>query len=537
MGAKWVGVGEMIPDLLSSLLGFLLDKGLYALAFFVVIVVWRLMTHASLITNPNNYPKSLPKYRKAIRVERWGRRYLFGLRSLNNWLTGLIGDQYRFPKKPPPRQAFWPYLKSNNPWTVESYEFCLKLALIYPIISVAFAWILGGNGRFGDQIIYAADVEWFWRVAYGASLAVVAGLVWWSTKLAGWKLGVALTCAAALAIVGAIATIDISTSAAAFTFTVVFASASPVVFASVSTIILAETSTFFFAFAVALVVISAAIGIFTASSAIMVASIVGITVFIAIPVTIAFLIYRFNKKVWQESGLLIFWVSFTILIFSSTLIGFTRLNSDPLAITILLFFGLLPLANTLPDWLSLGVTRHLLQRLQVDHGVAHAVLWATADLLLALVFLFLISMVLVSVVSLANLFALKPVLDLQAVFASLRDVSDHKSDFWVYFMLLSTLLPTLVHFALVGGALTRAIPRDFRHKLVNGIGKDEQLTWYAYLYLVFTPAVGFVLAPALLLSLLWWVVSTHGGVIGFGLLDVAEWVGVAIDPTLGHVHG
>ncbi|MEZ5450544.1 MAG: hypothetical protein R3E89_16750, partial [Thiolinea sp.] len=54
-------------------------------------------------------------------------------------------------------------------------------------------------------------------------------------------------------------------------------------------------------------------------------------------------------------------------------------------------------------------------------------------------------------------------------------------------------------------------------------------TWYAYLYLVLTPAVGFVLAPALLLSLLWWGVTAHGGAVGWWLLGMAEavagWIG------------
>ncbi|MEZ5476840.1 MAG: hypothetical protein R3E95_04945 [Thiolinea sp.] len=57
-------------------------------------------------------------------MERWGRRYLFYLRGLSQWLTRLIGDGYRFRNARP--KPFWPYLKANWP-TVESYEFCLIL--------------------------------------------------------------------------------------------------------------------------------------------------------------------------------------------------------------------------------------------------------------------------------------------------------------------------------------------------------------------------------------------------------------------------
>ena len=504
----------MTPDPISSLFGFFLEEGLYIFAFFMLVVAIRAFMHLSLVTNPERYPGSLREYRKFIRVKRWGRRYLFNLRSLSQWLTNLIGDHYRFPKRVPCRQPFWVYLKQNNPWTAESYAFCLKLSVIYPVVSVTAAWVIGGDGRFGSQVIYDAQVEWGWRVVYGGAWLVVFSLMWFLVKLSGSK--------------GFSAFIIAITVAAAFTFFLIIIG------------INTESAMVSFAgaIAVAAIFVEAFAGAVTSGFAVVAAAITAAEFSVSFVAAGGFSMVSTGAIIWlcdkaqQRSELFVFWLFFTVFLFS---VGLALLQWVDHAIptTLIMFLLLLPLANTLLDWLSLGATRHLLQRLQVDHGWWHAIWWAVIDLMLALMFLLLISVVLVSVISLANLFAINPVLDLQAVFDSLRDTSDHASDFWVYFLLLSTLIPTLVHFALVGGALTRAIPQQWRYKLVDGIVKHEHKTWYAYWYLVLTPAVGFVLAPALLLSLLWWIVPAHGGLIGGELLDLAESVAFWIDPTFG----
>jgi hypothetical protein len=103
---------------------------------------------------------------------------------------------------------------------------------------------------------------------------------------------------------------------------------------------------------------------------------------------------------------------------------------------------------------------------------------------------------------------------------------------WIYFMLLSTLVPTLVHFALAGGAATLWLPRKARLWLADGLERDHHKTFLAWLYLTFTPVVGFILLPAGLLYSLWWLVNVNGGWLGMRLLDWAEMLAHFANPAM-----
>jgi hypothetical protein len=89
-------------------------------------------------------------------------------------------------------------------------------------------------------------------------------------------------------------------------------------------------------------------------------------------------------------------------------------------------------------------------------------------------------------------------------------------------MLLSTLVPTLIHFALAGGAATLWLPRKVRLKIADGLEHDSYKTQLAWVYLTFTPVVGFILMPAALLYGLYWIITVNGASIGWMLFDWAQ---------------
>jgi hypothetical protein len=190
---------------------------------------------------------------------------------------------------------------------------------------------------------------------------------------------------------------------------------------------------------------------------------------------------------------------------------------------LILFWLLLPLVNAPIDWLSLGVTRGLLQAVRIGrHSSRMALGFALADLVLALAFLFLITAVLVGVTALGNSVSGKTLVDIGGILQDVRCEPSKVDHWWIYFMLLSTLVPTLIHFALAGGAATLWIPRLVRLWLADGLERDQHKTFLAWLYLTFMPVLGFVVVPGALLYFLWWLVTTHDAWLGTYLLDWAD---------------
>jgi hypothetical protein len=189
----------------------------------------------------------------------------------------------------------------------------------------------------------------------------------------------------------------------------------------------------------------------------------------------------------------------------------------------LLFLILLPLVNAPLDWLSLGVTRGLLQAVRTGRHSSHRALgFALADLGLALVFLFLITAVLVGVTALGNSVSGKTLVDIGGILQDVRCAPAKVDHWWIYFMLLSTLVPTLIHFALAGGAATLWIPRPVRLWLADGLERDQHKAFLAWLYLTFMPVLGFIIVPGALLHSLWWLVTTQDAWLGTHLLDWAD---------------
>lgn len=198
-----------------------------------------------------------------------------------------------------------------------------------------------------------------------------------------------------------------------------------------------------------------------------------------------------------------------------------------------LFLLFLPLLNAPLDWLSLGITRGVFQALRAGRHSGLLPLWLTiADLLIALIFLFLIVTILIGFIVSDGLLFDRELLSIQAVLDKIRNNPSSSDHWWIYFMLLSTLIPTLVHFALAGGAATLWLPYKWRLQLVDGLERDVHKFYGAWAYLTFMPVIGFVLVPGALLYFLWWLLNMHGGWLGMRLLDWAEMLAHFANPAM-----
>lgn len=124
---------------------------------------------------------------------------------------------------------------------------------------------------------------------------------------------------------------------------------------------------------------------------------------------------------------------------------------------VFLFFGVLSLINAPFDWLSLGLTRGLLRKGLRMGGLAPVWLGAL-DVLLSTLIIAALAVAAVIAIQVFNRMAGDEILD---VFGLLNGISLEwwRAEYWwVYVMILSTQLPSLVNLAIGATALFRGIP-------------------------------------------------------------------------------
>lgn len=128
----------------------------------------------------------------------------------------------------------------------------------------------------------------------------------------------------------------------------------------------------------------------------------------------------------------------------------------------LVFLAALPLVNVIFDWLSLGVTRALLA--ESTRGL-NAWRNGLLDLLAAVTLLFGLAVTATAALQGLNTLAFlggasEPLLDLAGLLSILRTRPGDPAVWWVYFMLFSTLVPSIVHLFIAAGSLfTLSLPR------------------------------------------------------------------------------
>lgn len=135
----------------------------------------------------------------------------------------------------------------------------------------------------------------------------------------------------------------------------------------------------------------------------------------------------------------------------------------------ILFLAIFPLINGLFDFFSYAVTLTLIT-VGLTRG-ARAVMLGFADLgLAALLFVGLGASLVLSMAGLAHL-AGEPLIDLVPLFDTLR--SDPLSEWWVIFMVFSTLLPTGLHLLLACFAVQGLVPGRWRRWVAKRIERSE----------------------------------------------------------------
>lgn len=318
------------------------------------------------------------------------------------------------------------------------FDWALRLAVVYPILSMVLIWAIWGHaGTIGTVEFLPAHDSWAVRVAIvcGIATAVLATIAkrWaaasihpmfrrYSDQMQTYLLLVAFW--VSFTFVGTGAAVATGALAAAIAgegaFAFVFSAAFSVAFAVAALL------------PVSVEELSSALG----------------SMLVAYP--LAFIVGHLTLKAAEHGkGRRAYAVFFCLIVLALTLaLRFLPWVDIPdRAHSIFLFIGILPLVNALTDYLSYVVTFKLVDWGRKTKGWAFAM--GLLDVFVAgLIFVPLLGALLVAVVAGANALAGVALFPLAPLFYDLRA---HPGQYWwLYAMLFSTLVPTLAHLVVAG---------------------------------------------------------------------------------------
>ena len=396
-----------------------------------------------------------------LRTARPFDRYRLALGSALDTLARIIGDA-RDPDDPRPGKVF----------SVSAYWLCAGMAVAYPLLFLVIAWALvDAPGRIGSVVVLPDDVpdwqRWMALAALGGTTVLMFFYI--STRRMIWGV---IAFAFAVAFAGAFA------GAGAVAFAVAFAGA--------------------FAGAGVVAVAGAVAGLWLDRR----------TAWPSWPWALLLGLALITPGLWLA-----------LADGTSAAIALTDATAAPLV----LFLMLLPAANALLDWVSLGITRVLLGRIaRGEEGPLGALLWALADTLIAVA---LLAAVTLTTVAAAALFDRLHELgggagfyDLSAKLAEIAADPRAPQWWWIYAMLLSTLIPTAIHFAIALGSLVVSglLPRRWIADQIETLREDADFRLWPTLLLT----IETLLPAAIVAGGFWWLVT----VVPTGLPWIGEWL-------------
>lgn len=416
-------MGGIIVEFTKEALAALLSgKFLLFLTFtFPVLLVWNIW-----IAKPN--PEQYQRWIDEISHPNYGTFYRSALTKYLRTITFVIGDKSR-------------EVQQTNYFSARAFLFCIALAISYPTVLVVAAYSLGLGGSFSSLGELPTEIEIWRRVTAAGGLVVTAAL----SLFAGKRFDSSRKGDRLLAIIALILSAQIwwqsmgasfsnvgSFSFISLSFVVVFVFARRYAFATAFSISYLFFSNLVFGIAFGLV------GGFT----LVVITRLADRIRIGVPTSIllAAALAGLSLAGWIIRG-----IEFPISplvekpdrVIAGRGLGFVLLV-------------LLPTANALFDWISLGFSRFLLGRLaDGTHKGLSAFFWAFADLLLGIVCLLFVGVATVVTLSLADTAAMdlrgSPAIGVGELLENMYVNPENNSFLWIYAMALTTLLWTAIH--------------------------------------------------------------------------------------------
>jgi len=435
-------------------------------------------------------------------------------------------------------RTLWPRafgLRTPAPlWTAPAFDRCLLLALLYPIATIFVMWAVSGHvGPAEHALGLSPDLPGWRRASASAGLAFASFAFWRGARAPGL---LAMLEWYAVAGVGAVA----AAVAGAAAVGVAVASAGPVV----GTGVVGVGTGVVGVGAVAVAVAVAGIGVGAVAVAVTVIGAVAVAGAVsgAVAGAVAYLNYRAARNQWQGR----FQVLFLLVMILACCVATDALAEQktwPIAGPLLLFLGLLTLINAPFDWASLGLTRGLLRR-GLELGAWWPYLLALADAVLAAGIIAVLTIVTVISVQAFDDVAAHAgsdgarILPLGALLDGIAAHPGAPEYWWVYALLLSTMIPSLVNLAIGGASLLRGVPwlaaLLLRNMPERGAPPAFERAWMTLL-LTLQVFLGGLLGIAAQVFLAYAVIGLALPLLGLDLLELAR--AVAAPDLPGQVVG
>jgi len=493
------------------------------LATFLLWLRWRVV--GEVLKDPDDV--KFEDYRKQLSASPWTTFYH---QALQQWLllplVRWIRDENEFGLNPGlrPRQKFG--IRSCTP---KSYEFCLKLAVIYPFAMIILFWAITGNAAQFGQIQLWSDEESGLRV-FVVGLMVVVFFSWINFSRLRRPRSISL-----LAINFAV--IYAFLVAIFFTFGgFILAFSSVIILALIVAGVFAYAGALSSLFALVFIIAFVGAGIFTSSLAFACA-------FAFISAVYAVIFFESTSKkvrslVVSDISVVTIWIGYSSVSLALIGLGLSWLPLNDIDAFFLIFFVALPLLNAFWDWLSLGISRGLLTAIALGKQTGwHALLWALLDVVLAVMFLIAIVLTITATLAMYNKLVFvgghEAVVDLGVLFSGIREEPGNRSHYWVYAMFLSTLIPTFIHAVAASAAGIQAVSefsplKKWRQAAARQLERDAVGRAWAQMYLTFVPLLA-IAVPIGFIYLLYLIIPAHGAPFGWWLLDISEatarWIG------------
>jgi hypothetical protein len=223
---------------------------------------------------------------------------------------------------------------------------------------------------------------------------------------------------------------------------------------------------------------------------------------------------------------------------TAAVVAFTApLGFNDTSRTLVVFLAVLPLINVVFDWFSLGLTRFLLKR-TVDCGLS----WVNGVMDAAGAITILVALAITTTAALQGLNILAfmggadtPFINLTGILNTLRERPGDPAVGWVYFMLFSTLLPSVAHLFLAAASVLTASPfagwqAAQLQRLEKGFDGHTRALRRAARFKTFTDVAKLIIFVGALTILagLCWGLYTIAPQVAWYLLYWTEWTAAAL---------
>jgi len=381
-------------------------------------------------------------------------------------------------------------------WTAPALERCLLIALIYPIATIFIVWAVTGHVGPAERALHMnrgliAWQRWLAAAVFGFSVVALYGAV----RAAGLRrlIRVAVCIAAfviavALSVAWAGATIVGGAGAAELKLNIVV---SPAVTIAIA---------FLGAVSVAAMIAAISTGLGT--------------------------LRRLGSR-WEGAFLSLF-LPGMILACLGAGAWLSPLRIWQMLGPLLLFLGLLTLLNAPFDWFSVGLTRALLRR-GLELGGWWPYLLALVDAALAAVIIAALALTMLIGVQAFDALAVSgggtPILPLEPLLGGIATNPSAPEYWWIYALLLSTMIPSLANLIIGGTSLVRGLPGVPSLLLRYIPERGGVLRWDGHwiaTVLTAQVAVGAALGIVAQVFLVWAILGHVMPFFGLELLDMAR---------------